>query len=126
MHGAEVEHSLPGCSHPCNTTKATHTRKRRPDMNEAMKQDIKDFALQLGVDDVGFAAASAYHSPLTPALDTIFPQAKTLIVMAYREASHCESENMRIAMGGRMAIADFMKSSTYKLSHFLERRYKAK
>jgi len=95
-------------------------------MNEAVKQDIKDFALQLGVDDAGFAAVAEYNSPLTPALDTIFPQARTLIVMAYREASHCESENMRIAMGGRLAIMDFMKSSTYKLAHFLERKYRAK
>jgi epoxyqueuosine reductase len=95
-------------------------------MNDTMKQKIKDFALDLGVDDVGFAATSDYDSPLTPALDTIFPQARTLVVMAYREASHCESENMRIAMSGRLAIMDFMKSCNYKLSHFLERECKVK
>ena len=95
-------------------------------MNGAMKEKIKDFALDLGVDDVGFAAVSDYSSPLTPALDTIFPQVKTLIVMAYREDSHCESENMRVAMSGRLGIMDFMKSCNYKLSHFLERKCKAK
>ena len=95
-------------------------------MNENMKQKIKDFALGLGVDDVGFATASDYYSPLTLALDTMFPQAKTLIVMVYREASHCESENMRIAMSGRLGIMDFMKSCNYKLSRFLERECTAK
>jgi epoxyqueuosine reductase QueG len=90
-------------------------------MEATMKKKIKDFALELGVDDVGFAAASDYDSPLTPALDTIFPGARTLIVMAYREASHCESGNMRIAMNGRLGIMEFMKSCDYKLSRFLER-----
>ena len=95
-------------------------------MNETMKRKIKDFALDLGVDDVGFAAASDYNSPLTPALDTMFPQARTLIVMAYGEASHCESENMRVAMGGRLGSMEFMKSCDYKMSRFLERECKAK
>lgn len=91
-----------------------------------MKQKLKEYVLELGVDDVGFGSAADYDSPLTPALDTIFPGARTLIVMAYREASHCESENMRIAMGGRLAIMDVMKSSSYQLSRLLEREYGAK
>lgn len=95
-------------------------------MKEAMKRKIREFALDLGVDDVGFAAASDYDSPLTPALDSIFPQAKTLIVMAYREASHCESENMRIAMSGRMGTMEFMESCNYRLSRYLERECKVK
>ena len=69
-----------------------------------MKQQIRDFVLDMGVDDAGCAAAAGYVSPLTPPLETIFPRVKTLIVMAYREASHCESENMRVAMGGRLAL----------------------
>jgi epoxyqueuosine reductase len=95
-------------------------------MVEDKKQQIKDFALNLGADDVGFAAAADYDSPLTPDLHSIFPGVKTLIVMAFREASHCESENMRIAMGGRLAIMEFMKSCDYKLSHFLERDCQAR
>lgn len=95
-------------------------------MNEEMKETIRDFALGLGADDVGFAAVSDYNSPLTPALETIFPQVKALIVMAFREDSHCESDNMRIAMSGRLGIMDFMKSCNYKLSHFLERNFTSK
>ena len=95
-------------------------------MTETMKQKIKAFAMDLGVDDVGFAAVSDYNSPSSPPLTAIFPGAKTLIVLAYREASHCESENMRIAMTGRMAIMEFMATSSYKVSHFLERTCRAK
>lgn len=86
-----------------------------------MKQKIKDFVLDMGVDDVGCAAAAGYVSPLTPPLETIFPRVKTLIVLAYREASHCESENMRVAMGGRLALMEFMASSSHRLARFLER-----
>ena len=82
--------------------------------------------MELGLDDVGFAAASDYISPLTPALQTIFPEVKSLVVMAFREDSHCESENMRIAMSGRLAIMDFIKSCNYKMSHFLERKCNGK
>jgi epoxyqueuosine reductase len=95
-------------------------------MHQAMKQEIRDFVLDLGVDDVGFAALADYQSPLTPALENIFPQVKTLIVMAFREDSHCESENMRIAMSGRLGIMDFLKSCNFKLSHFLERKFQVK
>jgi ferredoxin len=89
-------------------------------MLEGRKRQIKDFALELGADDVGFAAVAGYASPLTPDLHSIFPEVKTLIVMAFQEASHCESDNMRIAMGGRLAIMEFMKACDYKLTHFLE------
>ena len=91
-------------------------------MAESEKRKIRDFALSLGVDDVGFAAANDYHSPLTPPLADIFPQARTLIVLAYREASHCESENMRIAMSGRLGTMEFMKSCNHRLASFLERQ----
>jgi epoxyqueuosine reductase QueG len=86
-----------------------------------MKQKIRSHALDMGVDAVGFAAAADYKSPQSPGLGTIFPAVKSLVVLAYREASHCESDNMRIAMGGRLGLRDFMKSSTYRITRFLER-----
>jgi epoxyqueuosine reductase QueG len=91
-------------------------------MNEDVKQEIREFALDQGIDDVGFAAVADYNSPLTPALETIFPQVKTLIVMAYLEGSHCESQNMRVAMNGRLGIMEFIKSCDHKVAHFLERK----
>ena len=86
-----------------------------------MKEKIREIGLELGADAVGFAAATDYRSPLSPPLDTIFPGAATLIVLAFREGSHCESPNMSIAMGGRLGISDFIKSTTHKLSRVVER-----
>jgi epoxyqueuosine reductase len=91
-----------------------------------MKGKIKKFVLDLGVDDVGFGSVSDYDSPLSPKIETIFPKAKTLIVMAFKELSNCESDNMRIAMGGRLDVMEFMRSCNYKLSRFLEREFKGK
>lgn len=91
-----------------------------------MKEKIRKLALDLGADDVGFALAAEYHSPLSPSLDSIFPGATTLVVMAFREAAHCESSNMSIAMAGRLGLTDFIKSCSHKLTHYLERECGAK
>jgi hypothetical protein len=52
-----------------------------------MRRKIKEFALGLGVDDVGIEAASNYKSPRSPDLQTILPGAKSLIVLAYKSLS---------------------------------------
>lgn len=80
----------------------------------------------LGVDDVGIGAVSDYKSSLSPKIETIFPQAKSMIVMAFKELSNCESENKRIAMSGRMDLMELMKSCNYKLARFLEREASCK
>ena len=67
-----------------------------------MKKRIKEFALSMGVDDMGVAAVPDYKSPRSPDLQTILPGAKSLIVLAYKSLSNLESENMQIAMGGRL------------------------
>jgi ferredoxin len=90
-------------------------------MSTALKEKIKSYALSLGVDDVGFGVAADYKSKLSPGLETIFPKAKSLVVMAFKELSNCESDNKRIAMGGRLDIMEFMKSCNYKLARFMER-----
>ena len=91
-----------------------------------MKEKIKDFILGLGVDDVGIAAVKDYKSPSSPDLQSIFPGAKSLVVLAYKELSNCESENMQIAMGGRLDGLEFVRSSNYRVARFLEREFKAK
>ena len=91
-----------------------------------MKEKIKKIALGLGVDDVGIVAASDYKSPRSPDLQTILPGAKSLIVFAYKLLSNLESENMQIAMGGRLDILEFARSCNYKLSRFLDREFKVK
>jgi len=91
-----------------------------------MREKIKNFAREMGVDDVGFAAAKDYKSPRSPDLRSIFPEAKSLVVLAYKELPNCESENMQIAMGGRLDILEFARSCNYKLSRFLDREFKVK
>jgi epoxyqueuosine reductase QueG len=95
-------------------------------MSENMKETIKKYVLGLGVDDVGFGAVTDYQSTLSPKIETIFPKARTMIVMAFKELSNCESDNKRIAMGGRLDIMEFMKSCNYKLARYLEREHKVK
>jgi len=52
-----------------------------------MKEKIKEFVLSLGVDDVGIASIKNYKSPRSPDLQSIFPGAKSLVVLAYKELS---------------------------------------
>ncbi|MRR08051.1 MAG: epoxyqueuosine reductase, partial [Deltaproteobacteria bacterium] len=59
-------------------------------MND-VKEVIRNFILSLGVDDVGFASADDYQSPRTPSIESLFPGARAMIVMAFRELSACES-----------------------------------
>jgi epoxyqueuosine reductase len=91
-----------------------------------MQDKIKDHALRLGVDDVGIAAVRDYHSPRSPSLDSIMPEVNSLVVLAYKELSNCESENPQIAMGGRLDIMEFARSCNYRMARFLEKEMGAK
>ncbi len=94
--------------------------------SEARKEIVKEFAEGLGVDDVGFAAASSYDSPRSPSLESVFPGVRTLVVLAYAELPSCESDNMMIAMNGRLDLMEFSRSCNYKLARFLGREFGAK
>ncbi len=91
-----------------------------------MKDRINEFALSMGVDDVGVAAVADYHSPRSPKLDTIFPDAKSIVVMAYKEPASCESLNMQVAMNGRLDLMEFSRSCNYRMVRFLDREFDAK
>jgi epoxyqueuosine reductase QueG len=91
-----------------------------------MKEKIEEFVLSLGVDDVGIAAVKDYKSPRSSDLQSIFPGAKSLVTLTYKELPNCESENMQIAMGGRLDILEFARSSNYRMARFLDRELKAK
>jgi len=86
-----------------------------------MKEKIRNFALGLGADDVGIANAADYKSPQSPALDSIMPGARSLVVMAYKELSSCESPNMQIAMNGRLDVMEFSRGNNYKVARFVEK-----
>ncbi len=87
-----------------------------------MKNKIREFALGLGIDDIGFAGIQDYKSPRSPQIGEIFPDAKTIIIMANREMSHCESPNMQIAMNGRLDIMEFARHCNFELAHYLEKK----
>jgi epoxyqueuosine reductase len=95
-------------------------------MSDAAKEKIKKYALDLGVEDVGFGKVSDYNSPLSPKIETIFPKAKSLVVMAFRELSNFESDNKRIAMSGRLDSMEFARSCNYKVSRFIEKEFNSK
>jgi epoxyqueuosine reductase len=91
-----------------------------------MKERIRRFAFGLEIDDVGFAAASDYRSPLSPPLESIFPGARSIVVLAYKELDSCDSPDLHIAMNGRMDLMEFSRSCNYKLARHLERRFGAR
>lgn len=91
-----------------------------------LKEQIRQFALSLGVDDVGFAAANDYQSPKSPPLNLIFPDVRSLIIMANREPSHCESPNPQISSTGRMELLEYNHHCNLQLARYLERNCSAK
>lgn len=91
-----------------------------------MKEIIKKFVSEMGVDDVGFTTVQKYISPRSPKIESIFPAAKSLIVMAYRELSGCESSNMQIAMNGRLDLMEFSRLANYKLARFIEKNLRGR
>ncbi len=91
-----------------------------------MKQDIREYVLSLGIDDVGITAASDYVSPRSPKLETISPDIKSIIVLAFKELSSCAGSDKDTAMSGRQDLIEFARSSNYKVARYLERNYRAK
>ena len=91
-----------------------------------MKERIREYALNLGVDDIGFARASDYLSPKSYELTKFLPSVKSIIVLIFKELSSCESSSMGAAMNGRLDMNSFERSSSYRLARFLEREFKAK
>jgi len=91
-----------------------------------MKNKIKAFAKQTGVDDVGIASVTDYKSPRSPSIDKLFPEAKSIVVLAFRELSNCESPSPHIAMSGRLDLMDFLRKSTYRTARFIETECNAK
>jgi len=94
--------------------------------SDKQKEKVKDFALELGVDDVGVATATRYESPRSPELRSVFPGVQSLVVMAYKELASCESEHMHIATNGRLDLMEFTRSCNFKLARFLDREFNAR
>lgn len=86
-----------------------------------MRERIREFAMGLGVDDVGIAAVADYKSPNSPEVESLFPGARSMVVMAFKELSTCDSPSPHIAMNGRLDLMEFSRSCNYKMARFLER-----
>lgn len=91
-----------------------------------MKEKIKKFILDLGVDDVGFARVSDYDSPKSYPIESFLPGAKTIISLVYQELDTCESPSVTIAMNGRLDMNYFQRSCSYQINRFLNREFQAK
>lgn len=87
---------------------------------------IREYALDFPVDDIGFASVDSYISKNSPSVESFFPGAKTIIVMAYNEMESMDSPSMEIAMTGRLDIMSHARSCNYRLMKFLNREFKAK
>lgn len=91
-----------------------------------MKQNIREFALSLGVDDVGFASVVDYDSPRSPKIEAISPDIKSIIVLAYKELSSCEGPDMDTAMAGRQAAYEYARIANYRIARYIENKYRCK
>ena len=85
------------------------------------KERIARLALDLGAEDIGIANPAVYDSPRSPGIETVFPEISSMIVMAFRELSSCESDCMQVAMNGRLDLMDFSRGVNYRLATFVER-----
>ena len=85
-----------------------------------MKDRIRSVLLGLGVDDVGFASVGEYRSPASPAVESLFPGARALVVLASRELAACESPSPQLAMNARLDLMAFSRSVCYQAARFVE------
>jgi len=91
-----------------------------------MKEEIKNYAKEIGVDDIGFASVENYKSPNTILINEIYPEAKTIIVLTFQQLDNCESENIQVASLGSKILSEFADSSTYKIARFVKQKFKSK
>lgn len=95
-------------------------------MSITMEEEIRRYGRELGADAVGFASIENYRSPKSPSLRTILPNARSLIVLGYREIDGAlESENARVSMASRLAVMDLSKKNNYLMAKFVEDKFKA-
>lgn len=93
---------------------------------EERRQEIRSFILGLGVDDVGFARAEDYHSPKSYEIGRFLPAARSIVVLAFRVLSSCESPSWTAALNGYLDLTAFARTASYRIARFLETSYGAK
>ncbi|SDH98423.1 4Fe-4S binding protein [Desulfosporosinus hippei] len=91
-----------------------------------MEKEIREFTLSIGVDDVGFANAFDYNSPKSYEITKFLPDAKSIIVLAFKVLSSCESPSLSIALNGYLDLEQFARNASYRVARFLENKFRAK
>ncbi|MDL2275345.1 4Fe-4S binding protein [Desulfosarcina sp. OttesenSCG-928-G10] len=92
-------------------------------MNEK-KRKIREFAMDLGVDDVGVALAT--DLPGTSRISEMLPDARSILVMVLKETSSCHTDDPMAAMNGRLDGASFIRHCSYRIARFMEKNWDAK
>lgn len=91
-----------------------------------MDKEIRNYILELGVDDVGFACAKDYHSPKSYEVTRFLPDAESIIVLAFKPLTSCESPSMSAAQNGYLDLTAFARTASYRIARLLENKYNAK
>ena len=99
--------------------------KEKGESSRLIKEKIKSYAEEMGIDNIGFTSVENYKSPNSIPLKELFPEAKTIIVLAFQQIDNCESENDQFASVGIKIVTDFSHSCTYKLAHFIKKEFKS-
>jgi len=89
-----------------------------------IKERIKNYAEDIGVEDIGFASVQNYRSPNSIPIKELFPEARTIIVLAFQQIDNCKSENDQFASVGIKIVTEFSHSCTYKLARFIKNNSK--
>lgn len=91
------------------------------------KEEIRKKALDIGADDVGFAAIEDYKSPRSSDPRKIMPGVKSIVVLAYRQTDGgLDTDNMRVAMAARIGVMDYSKGHSYEMCRYIENRFRVK
>lgn len=85
-----------------------------------MNENLREHILSLGVDDMGIASAKNYRSSASPRLESLFPGVRSLVVLAFREFSSCESPSPSLAMSGRLDLMEFTRSASRRVTAHIE------
>jgi len=88
-----------------------------------VRERLRELAIGLGAEDFGVADPDVYDSPRSPDIREVFPGIGSIVVLAYRELSSCESDCMQIAMNGRLDLMEFSRGVDYKVASFIEREF---
>ena len=90
------------------------------------EEEIKNFIISLGVDDVGFADICEYNSPLSDDAATFLEGGRSIIVLASKVLSSCESSHWSVGVNGYQVLEEFLGAATYRTARFLETKYDAR